>query len=414
MATQNNSQISKSNTDEAELEKQAVHAAEATQTDTITTPQLAMQKEFIWGEGKISGALAIFLGLMNLLGALAFYFPEYLTTPELRQVYSVDAMRRLMTITLLVAVGCGSFAIIRKKWAKLGLAGISLSVVCLLLGGPFIPVKDFADNTPYVGLDWLILSLVGTGMIFMLIERAFPYKKEQKIFRNEWGLDMTHFTINHLLVGVSLLVANNFAPTFFGWAQFSTVQSFVNSLPFFLELFLCLLVADLIQYSFHRAMHEVPFLWRFHAVHHCPEQMDWLAGSRQHFFEMVATRAFVLVPIFVLGFEKSVIDAYVIIVGIQAVLNHSNVQFNFGFLSKFIVTPQFHHWHHSSDREALDRNYAAHFSFLDTIFGSRVKATAEWPKDYGILGRKLPASYFAHLSYPFKSSFWKKEIPPKG
>ena len=67
------------------------------------------------------------------------------------------------------------------------------------------------------------------------------------------------------------------------------------------QLFLIILVADLVQYWTHRAYHEVPLLWRLHAVHHSAKSMDWLAGSRQHILELLITRTLVLAPIFVLG-----------------------------------------------------------------------------------------------------------------
>ncbi len=102
--------------------------------------------------------------------------------------------------------------------------------------------------------------------------------------------------------------------------------------------------------------------------------MDWLAGSRQHILELIITRTLVLAPIFVLGFSKEVIDAYIVIVGFQAVFNHANVSVRLGPLRYVIVTPNFHHWHHSADAEGIDRNYAAHFAFLDYAFGTAHKA----------------------------------------
>ena len=116
-----------------------------------------------------------------------------------------------------------------------------------------------------------------------------------------------------------------------------------------------MLVADLVQYWTHRAYHEVPLLWRLHAVHHSVKSMDWLAGSRQHILELLITRTLVLAPIYVLGFSKEVIDAYIVIVGFQAVFNHANVSVRLGPLRYVIVTPNFHHWHHSQDQEALDQ-----------------------------------------------------------
>jgi sterol desaturase/sphingolipid hydroxylase (fatty acid hydroxylase superfamily) len=87
----------------------------------------------------------------------------------------------------------------------------------------------------------------------------------------------------------------------------------------------------------------------------------------------------VLAPIFIFGFSKEVIDAYIIIVGFQAVFNHANVSVRLGPLRYIFVTPNFHHWHHSQDDEAIDKNYAANFAFLDYIFGTTVKADRKWP-----------------------------------
>ena len=81
------------------------------------------------------------------------------------------------------------------------------------------------------------------------------------------------------------------------------------------------------------------------------KSMDWLAGSRQHILELLITRTLVLAPIYVLGFSKEVIDAYIVIVGFQAVFNHANVSVRLGPLRYVIVTPNFHHWHHSQDKE---------------------------------------------------------------
>lgn len=236
----------------------------------------------------------------------------------------------------------------------------------------------------------------------MLIEKLIPHRREQPVLRPEWQGDMNHFLVNHLIVGFVLLLTNKFVHGVFGWAVFPQVQSFINDMPFALQLFLIILVADLVQYTAHRGYHEIPLLWRFHSVHHSAKHMDWLAGSRQHIFELIATRCLVLTPIFVLGFSEQIIDLYVIIVGVQAVFNHANVQVKFGWLQYIIVTPQFHHWHHSSDKAAIDRNYAAHFSFLDYLLGTAVKGQAEWPDKYGVVGDYVPVGMFKQQLFPFK------------
>ena len=241
-------------------------------------------------------------------------------------------------------------------------------------------MNDFPDNTPYIGLDWFVLDLLGSSLIFIFIEKLFALRHDQPVFRPEWQTDLHHFIVNHMVVGFVLLATNLLVHKLFGWAAHDGIRGWVAEPHFFVALFLIVLVADLVQYWTHRAYHEVPLLWRLHAVHHSVKSMDWLAGSRQHIIELLITRTLVLAPIYVLGFSKEVIDAYIVIVGFQAVFNHANVSVRLGPLRYVIVTPNFHHWHHSQDKEALDRNYAAHFAFLDYLFGTAVKRTASGPK----------------------------------
>ena len=353
------------------------------------------------GSGMVSGVIALALALLCLLGVAAFHFPEYLSTPALRRQYSVDALRQLMLVALLLAGGLSLANIIlgRQRW----LSGTALLAVLLAVaaGGPQVPVGDFPAGTPYIGIDWFILDLLGSTLVFVLLEKLFPLYRDQPVFRVEWQTDFTHFLVNHLLVGLTLLVVNLLVHRFFGWAFYAPLQQAVQALPFALELFACLLVADLVQYWTHRAYHELPFLWRFHAVHHSTRVLDWMAGSRLHLLEVIATRVSILGALYVLGFSKGVMDAYILIVGFQAVLNHSNVRLRWGPLKYLIVTPDFHHWHHASDRAALDRNYAAHFAFLDYLFGTVARSDRPFPEKYGVLGDYMPAGFLKQQLFPF-------------
>lgn len=356
--------------------------------------------ELHFGKGLISGVIAAILGGMCLLGVLAFHFPAYLTTPELRHAYSVDTLRVVLLAAMIIA---GALALTSLLLGRAWLSSIGFALVTLaaLLGGHKVEVKDFPDSTPYIGLDWFVLDLLGSTLIFVFIEKLFALRKNQPIFRPEWQTDFTHFAVNHLIVGFVLLATNELVHRGFGWAVHHSVQHWIQSLPFVVELLLIILVADLVQYWTHRSYHEIKFLWRFHAVHHSAKSMDWLAGSRQHILELILTRTLVLAPIFVLGFSKEVIDTYIIIVGFQAVFNHANVSVRLGPLSYIIVTPNFHHWHHSQDTEAIDRNYAAHFAFIDYLFGTAVKAGREWPNRYGVLGDYMPDGFLKQQAFPF-------------
>ncbi|QNM97402.1 sterol desaturase family protein [Chitinimonas koreensis] len=353
------------------------------------------------GHGLVSGIFALGLAILCFLGVLAFHFPAYLTTPELRHAYDVHTIRLIMFWSLAIAgaVSLANIVLGRVRW--LSAWAFAFVALTALLGGHKVPVHDFADHTPYIGLDWFILDLLGSSLIFIFIEKLFPLRGEQPVFRAEWQTDLHHFIVNHMVVGFILLATNLLVHRLFGWAVHGGVQDWVKDLPFAVELFLIVLVADLVQYWTHRAYHEVPLLWRLHAVHHSVKSMDWLAGSRQHILELLMTRTLVLAPIFVLGFSKEVIDAYIVVVGFQAVFNHSNVSVRLGPLRYLIVTPNFHHWHHSQDQEALDRNYAAHFAFLDYLFGTAVKSDRAWPTAYGVLGDYVPNGFWKQFKFPF-------------
>jgi sterol desaturase/sphingolipid hydroxylase (fatty acid hydroxylase superfamily) len=354
------------------------------------------------GRGRVSGTLALGLSTLCALAVLAFHFPEYLTTPELRTRYSVPFLRQLLLASLVVAGGLSLANVVLGRARWLSAPALLLVVISVLAGGHKVPVSDFPDGTPYLGLDWFILDLLGSTLVFVLIEKLWPLYREQPVFRPGWQTDFIHFLVNHLLIGAMLMVVNFLVHRFFGWLVLPGVGALVRGLPFMLELLLLLLVADLIQYWTHRAYHEVPWLWRFHAVHHSTQVLDWLAGSRLHVVESIMTRTAILGPLYVLGFSRQALDVYVIIVGFQAVLNHANVQLPWGFLRHLIVTPDFHHWHHGSDRSAIDRNYAAHFAFLDALFGTRVESTERFPARYGVLGREMPESFLGQQAFPFR------------
>jgi sterol desaturase/sphingolipid hydroxylase (fatty acid hydroxylase superfamily) len=362
--------------------------------------------------GPATTVLALTLSVLALLGVLAFHFPEYLTTPELRQKYSVDVLRHVLFVVLLVAGTLSLTNLIIGRLRNLNALTFVIVVAAVAFGGSRVPVGAFPDNTPYIGLDWFILDLLGSTLIFVLLEKLFPLYKGQAIFRAEWQTDMKHFAVNHFLVGLILLTVNFVIHHGFAWLVNSGFQQTVQNIWFVPQLLLCILVADLSQYWTHRAYHEVPYLWRYHSVHHSTKTMDWLAGSRQHMLELIVTRVLVLAPLFVIGFRESVVNTYIIIVGFQAVFNHANVHLSWGPLKYVLVTPDFHHWHHSQDDAAIDRNYAAHYAFLDHLFGTAVRIPADqpFPKHYGVVGDYMPDGFVRQQLFPFRAK--PKAIQP--
>jgi lathosterol oxidase len=129
--------------------------------------------------------------------------------------------------------------------------------------------------------------------------------------------------------------------------------------------------------------------------------MDWLAGSRSHFVEILVDRSLVMVPLYLLGPDKAALDAYVLFAAAQAVFIHANVAVPFGPLKYLLTTPQFHHWHHSSDKPAIDTNYAVHLPLIDRVFGTYHMPDEHWPLKYGTT-KPLPAKFVDQALYPFR------------
>jgi lathosterol oxidase len=89
-------------------------------------------------------------------------------------------------------------------------------------------------------------------------------------------------------------------------------------------------------------------------------------------------------------------------VSFHAVFIHANVRFRFGALERWVVTPRFHHWHHSAQAEAIDKNFAVHLPWIDRIFGTYHCPGEQWPASYGLAGEPIKDSYASHLLTPFR------------
>lgn len=352
-------------------------------------------------KGRISGGIAIFLATLNVLAVLCFHFPEYLTTPELRAVYDVDAMRRVLQVSMLLAGSLSAWALLRWGAKRIGFTSISLTLLAVWLGGANVEVGDFDEPMVSFGLDWLVLALLSNAAMFVFIERMWPLNKEQLTLRAEWRLDLVYFIFNHLMISVILLVTTYFSEDLFGWAVHDGVQAAIRSQPVWLQFIEVMFAADLVQYWGHRMMHENRYLWNIHAVHHCPARMDWLSGSRIHFGEVLFTRSTVILPIYLSGFAETAVNGYVLWVGVQSLLIHSNTRIPFGPLRYLFTTPHFHHWHHAADAEAIDKNYAANLPVIDMLFGTYINNSGRWPKTYGVVGKPLPKGFLAQHLYPF-------------
>ncbi len=363
------------------------------------------------GEGIISGYVSIFLATLSLLGILCFKFPEWLTTPEFREVYTAEMVENLMLVAIILSFGFALLSFFLSKNKRYSVIALVLSAATIALGGFTVDGRSVEKVNWSIGLDWLILDLFLMALIFIPIELAFPKRKNQSRFHPEWRTDLIYFTVSHLLIQLFGVITRQPATVFFGWMNLDGVQAWVQSLPFVVELFMALLITDIFQYWAHRIFHSHNYLWRFHSVHHSTQNMDWLAGSRTHFVDIFFTRSMTFIPLYVLGFSSLTFNIYIVFIAIHAVLIHANTNINFGFLKYIITTPQYHHWHHCEDPKYYGKNFSVVFPFIDMIFGTFYLPGKEWPKGTGLHETSFPKGFVKQSIYPFKANPFKSTLP---
>ena len=333
------------------------------------------------GHGLVSGVIALSLAILCFLGVLAFHFPEYLTTPQLRKSYDVELIRKVMFTALVVAGGISLVNIVFNRARWLSSFAFLLVALTAFLGGHKVEVDpNFPDHTPYIGLDWFILDLLGSSLIFIFIEKLFALRREQPVFRAEWQTDFHHFIVNHMVVGFVLLATNLAVHRLFGWAAHDGVRGWVQGLNFFVALFLIVLVADLVQYWTHRAYHEVPLLWRLHQVHHSDAAMNASTHFRQHPLQSLLVIAGQLPLLYALGIPAVswvLLGVLALVVQLWQHAEGTTGRRPDRWLSPVLITPSLHRVHHHPERARHDSNYGNVFSFWDRLCGTLIAAPPE-------------------------------------
>ncbi len=333
--------------------------------------------------GRRTGRAALWLASLSLLTVLCFHYPELLTTPDLRAHYPMDVVIALLRTALSLAIVLGATSILLGGPARNPLLALALGLSAVWLGGYAVEARSPGPSHYYLGLDWFVLDVLILAVIFIPLERLAPHDPEQPLLRPGYRTDLVYFFVNHLLIQMTVWATLAPAMWLFGFSADSALRAAVAAQPVWLQCAEILLVADLAQYAIHRLAHAWPWLWRFHAVHHSSETLDWLAGSRLHLVDIVVTRAVSFIPLFALGFAESALRIYVVFVAFHAVLNHANVRFDSRWLGQVLVLPRFHHWHHADPRDAPDKNFAAHLPWIDRLFGTHHLPPDEWPARYG-------------------------------
>jgi sterol desaturase/sphingolipid hydroxylase (fatty acid hydroxylase superfamily) len=245
-----------------------------------------------------------------------------------------------------------------------------------------------------------VKALLVAAAVFIPFEHLAALHPGQRLLRRGWTTDVIMGLMNGLFLYAAILFVLGGVDVIAA-AAVPQLRNWVETRPLLVQCILALAIGDLGVYAIHRLEHAVPWLWRFHAVHHSAEELDWLVGLRFHPVDLFLVRVASLGPLVALHVTPSAIAVFIAVSGWQGWLVHANVRVRYGPLRWLLVSPEFHHWHHSAEREAYDKNFASLVACWDVLFGTVHLPRGRQPSSYGIHER-VPAGYVERFFYPFR------------
>ncbi len=234
--------------------------------------------------------------------------------------------------------------------------------------------------SPQGYLFWLLVI----SLVVLIAERLAPWRRNQGLLRPQLGQDVFLLLFNGWLGGllIALLLHEPFQQYYRGaeWCCLTPEDTphLLAGLPLLAQIFIFLVVKDLLEYVIHYLLHRIPAFWRFHRLHHSIQHMDWIGNFRFHYGEVLIYDLFKWAPLVLLRVDPLVILAIGIFSTLVGHLNHANLRIGWGPLGYVINSPRMHLWHHDVKSHATrsGQNFAVVFSLWDYLFG-----TAYWPHD---------------------------------
>jgi len=253
------------------------------------------------------------------------------------------------------------------------------------------------------GLIFISLSVWG-------LEILFPWRKKQKLFRKDFGLDVFYMFFNFFLFSIAISGFYDLLQYFFnaiGVSMKSIALLNLSELPTLIQLVVFFVVLDFVQWVTHILLHKIPLLWQFHKIHHSVKEMGFAAHLRYHWMENILYKPLKTFGVMLLGgFEPE--QAYIVhFVAITiGHLNHANIKLSWGPLKYVLNNPIMHLYHHAYvlPKGKVGVNFGISLSLWDYLFKTHHVPNSDGSITLGFPGdEKLPKTFLKQMIYGFKS-----------
>ena len=256
--------------------------------------------------------------------------------------------------------------------------------------------------------EWAIaLVNVTAAAAIVVAERVLPYRASWAKSTGDRAVDIQYLGLNLAGAAVSVPVLAWMAEFALWIRDQAGGQLWPTEWPILVQVPLALIVFELGAYLFHSLSHRT-WLWRFHAVHHSVDRLYWLNGLRIHPIDYVLTIVPTSGPLLILGIGDDVF-AFVTVLGVvNALLQHSNIDTDTGFLDWVFVTPAIHRWHHSTEWNQQRCNLGAVLVVWDVVFRTRLAPDRPPPVVLGTGHPGYPRGFVAQLRSPWRRCLWDR------
>ena len=250
------------------------------------------------------------------------------------------------------------------------------------------------------------IIIIASAILFIILERIFPYTKGQRVLREGFFDDLALYTIAQSYI-LGIIVFGFIIRGIDESTGLSRLHLFAD-VPIWLQLVIFTISHDIYIYLMHRWQHKNKYLWRIHEAHHSPKKVDWLSGSRSHALEILMNQTIEFLPIVLLGAPVEVLAYKATISAVWGMYIHANLNVHTGNLQKIINGPEMHRLHHTTGK-GRNRNFATKFAIWDWLLGTAYLPEGIKAEDYG-LKTYFPQHYFMQTLYAFRSFKFKKKL----